>query len=57
MLDTRTNAERRRDTREASLTTAQRIARHEVMIARAEAKGFNRPELYAELTALRRKRK
>ena len=55
MFDTRTNAERRRDAREASLSTAERIARHEAMIARAEAKGINRPELYAELAVLKRK--
>ncbi len=56
MFDTRTNAERRRDAREASLTKAERIARHEAMIARAEAAGINRPELYAELAAIKRKR-
>ena len=56
MFDTRTNAERRRDAREASMTTADRIARHEAMIARAEAKGINRPELYVELAVMKRKR-
>ena len=56
MFDTRTNAERRRDACEAALTNAERIARHEAMIARCEAKGIHRPELYSELAALRRKR-
>lgn len=56
-IDTRTNAEMRRDAREDAMTTADRIARHESLIARATAKGINRPDLVAELAAMKRKRK
>lgn len=56
-IDARTNAEMRRDAREDAMTNADRIARHEMLIARANAKGINRPDLVAELAALRRKRK
>ena len=54
--DTRTNAERARDDREASMTNAARIARHEALIARATGKGIARPHLDAELATLRRRK-
>ena len=56
MFDPRTNYERARDAREASMTNAARIARHEALIARATAKGISRPDLVEELAALRRRR-
>jgi len=57
MFDTRTNYKIARDAREAAMTTADRIARHVALIARATAKGISRPDLEAELATLRRKRK
>lgn len=56
-FDNRTNAEKARDARFAARTTQERIAIHENLIRRAEAKGIHRPELYEELAALKRKRK
>ena len=53
--DARSSAERRRDRAEASLTTADRILRHERLIARATAAGLSRPDLHDELAALKRK--
>lgn len=46
MFDNRTNKERARDAREQALSKSQRVDRLRVIIARAEAAGINRPDLY-----------
>jgi hypothetical protein len=53
-FDTRTQAERTRDAREAAMTKSQRLARFEGMLARANAAGVARPDIEAEIAKLRR---